>query len=55
MITMRWIDYLDLLTINPKDFDGDPIISHSLSMEHPSKVNSIWSSVINDDLVQIQN
>ena len=47
-------NYLDSLTINSKDFDGDPIISHKLTMEQLSKGNSIYSSVVNDDLLNIQ-
>ena len=46
---------MDSLTINPKDFGGDTIVSHKSEMGPLSKVNTIWSSVVNGDLVQIQN
>ena len=46
---------MDSLTINPKDFDGDPIISHKSAIEKLSKVISIWGSEVNEDLAKLQN
>ena len=46
---------MDPLTINLKDFYGNPIISHRSVMDHLSKCNSIYISVVNDELVQILN
>ena len=46
---------MDSLTTNPKGFDGDTIVSHKSAMEHLPKAKSIWSSVVNDNLVHIQN
>ena len=48
-------EFLDSLTINPKDFDGDPIVSHKSAMEQLSNGSSIWNSEVNEDLVQLQN
>ena len=42
--TTRRKHYLDSLTIYPKYFDGDPIVSHKPAMEKPSKDISIWNS-----------
>ena len=47
-------EFLDSLTINPKYFDGDPIVYHKSAMEKLSKVISICNSDVNEDLVQIQ-
>ena len=55
MIMMRWKNYLDSITINPDDFDVDLNVSHQMEIDHLSKRNSIWISVVNDDLVKIQN
>ena len=41
--------------MNPKDVDGDPIISHKSTMERLSKFNYICISVVNNDLLHIQN
>ena len=49
-----WRNYLDLLTINSKDFDDDPIVYHKSTMERLSKGNYICSSLVTDDLVHIQ-
>ena len=45
--TTRQRNYLDSLTIYPKYFDGDPIVSHKSAMEKPSKDISIWNSEVN--------
>ena len=45
---------MDSLTLNTKDFDGDPIVYHKSTMDCLYKIGSIWSSVVNCDLVQIQ-
>ena len=49
-----WRNYLDSININPKDFDGYPIFSQKTAMYNLSKGNSIWGSVLIDDIVQIQ-
>ena len=49
--TKIWRNYLSSLTINIKDFEGDPIISIKSAMNKISKCNSIWFPVGNDDLV----
>ena len=49
-----WRNDLDSLTINPKDFNGDPIVSHKSTIFRLSKGNSICISLDNNDLVQIQ-
>ena len=53
--TTRWRNYLHSLTINTKDFGSDTIIYHLSTMERLSKGNYIWSLVVNNDLVQLQN
>ena len=53
--TTRWRDFLDSLTINPKDFDGDPIVYHKSEMGQLSKGSYIWNSDVNEDLVKLQN
>ena len=52
--TIIWRNYFDSFTINPKDFDSDPIVSHKSTMERLSKNNYICSSLVNGDPVQIQ-
>ena len=40
--------FLDSLTINPKDFDGDPTVSHRSAMEQLSKGISIYNQQVNE-------
>ena len=40
--------------MNPNCFDGNPISPQILTMERLSEDNSVCSSVVKDDLVQIQ-
>ena len=51
--TTGWSNYLYSLTINTNDFCGDPIIPHKSAMEHISKVNSIWISLVSNNLLQL--
>ena len=53
--TTIWKNYLNPLTIKTKDFNGYTIIYQKPTMNRLSKGNSIWSSVVNNDLVQIKN
>ena len=55
MITTRQSNYLHSFTINTKDFDGNSIVYHKSTMDHLSKVNYIWSSVVKYNLLQLQN
>ena len=41
MRTTIWRNYLDSLTTNTKDFDGDPIVYQKSTMENISKGNPI--------------
>ena len=55
LVRHLWTNYFGLLTINPKDFDGDPIVSHKSTMDNISKFKYICSSVVNIDLVNIRH
>ena len=46
---------LDSLTINPKYFDKDPIVSHKSEMEQISKSNYICSLAVKNNLMQLQS
>ena len=52
--TEIWRNYLNSLTTNLKDFEGDPIVSHKSTMDRLSKGNYTWISVIKNYLVQLQ-
>ena len=45
---------MDSLTINHTYFDSDTIVSHKSTMECLSKGYYTWSSVVMNDLVQLQ-
>ena len=47
-------EYLDSLTVNPKYFVGEPIISRKSAIEQLSKGSYIWNSEVNEDLVQLR-
>ena len=45
---------MDSITINPKDFDSDTISPQKSTMDRLSRGKYIWSSVVNNELVQLQ-
>ena len=46
---------MDSLTIITKYFERGPIVSHKSVMDNLLEVNSIWSSVVRNDLENLQN